>query len=114
MKKAQIVLRYDDYGIIPPCMTMEKIMYSYKEIELLNTKWKNNGNFWITIAIRNPKFKEIPKTKDDTKKKEEIDKAKKKDEEEKKKKANSLSNDTSIFDINGNFTEKEVLNFTVW
>ena len=63
MRKAQLVLRYDDYGIIPPCMTMEKILYSYKEIELLNTKWKNNGHFWITIAIKNPKFKEIVQTR---------------------------------------------------
>ena len=63
MKKAQFELRYVEYGIIPPCMTMEKISYSYKEIEYSNTKWKNDGTFWINIRIGNPNFKEIVQTR---------------------------------------------------
>ena len=60
MSKAQFELRYDEYGNIPPCMTMEKISYSYKEIDFLNTKWEESiGHFWISIKIGNPKFKEI-------------------------------------------------------
>jgi hypothetical protein len=59
MKRAQFELRYDEYGNIPPCMTMDKISYTYKEIEHLNTQWENIGHFWTTIKIGNPKFKEI-------------------------------------------------------
>jgi hypothetical protein len=59
IEKAKFELRFDEYGNIPPCKTMEKISYSYKEIEYSNTKWENNGTFWISIRIRNPKFKEI-------------------------------------------------------
>ena len=63
IRKAQVDLRFDEYGNIPPCMTMEKISYSYQEIEYLNTKWENIGHFWITIVIGNPKFKEIVQTR---------------------------------------------------
>ena len=63
MKNSRFELRYDEYGSIPPCITMEKISYSYKEIEYTNSKWKDIGRFWISIIIGNPKFKEIVQTR---------------------------------------------------
>ena len=59
MKKAQLELKFGGHGIIPPCRTMETIIYSYNEKELLNTGWENKGTFWITVQFKSLKFKEI-------------------------------------------------------
>jgi hypothetical protein len=59
MKRAKFELRYDEYGNIPPCMTIEKISYSYREKEYSNTIWPYIGHIWIRIKIMNPKVKEI-------------------------------------------------------
>ena len=63
MKTAQFTLRFDEYGNIPPCKAMEQISYSYKEIEYSNTKWKDQGKFWVNIRIGSPNFKEIVHTR---------------------------------------------------
>ena len=59
MEKAKLVLRYDDHGISPPCRAIEKISYSYEEIDYADTRWERSGYFWITIRIGNPRFKEV-------------------------------------------------------
>ena len=63
MIKAKFALRFDEYGNDPPCKAMESVTYSYREKELLNTKWDGNDNFWISNYIRNPNFKEILQTR---------------------------------------------------
>ena len=52
-------LRFDDYGMHPPCQAMEKIYYNYQEPDMDGTAWYKPGHFWIGIWINNPKFKEI-------------------------------------------------------
>ena len=59
MKRSRFELRYDEYGNAPPCKSMEKITYSYREIDLSNTEWAANGTFWIGIYHQNNNFKDI-------------------------------------------------------
>jgi hypothetical protein len=59
MKKAVFALRYDDYGYVPPCKSMEKITYSYMHIDLSDTEFRGTGSFWIGIYHENQNFKDI-------------------------------------------------------
>ena len=59
IEKAWFALRYDEYGNAPPCTSMEKIKYSYEELDLSNTKWSGTGNIWIGIHHQNRNFKNI-------------------------------------------------------
>jgi len=63
MKKARFSLRFDEYGVNPPCKSMEKVMYSYTEAGLSSSGWSGSGHFWIGIYFRDPTFKEIAQTR---------------------------------------------------
>ena len=63
IKRAKFSLRYDEYKYIPPCMAMETLTYQYIEADLSNSIWNSNGNFWISVVLRNPKLKEIVQTR---------------------------------------------------
>ena len=56
-------LRFDDYGMHPPCQANEKIYYTYEKNDLEGTSWYKPGFFWIGIWINNPKFKQIVQIK---------------------------------------------------
>ena len=57
-------LRFDDYGINPPCQGMEKIYFSYEEQDMEGTNWYRPGYFWIGLYIFDQKFKEIVQIKE--------------------------------------------------
>ena len=67
--KAQIKkifkLRFDDYGVLPPCRTMEKINYRYTErtLDFEKDTWALKGYFFIAISVAVDNFKEIAQTK---------------------------------------------------
>ena len=54
-------LRFDDYGVLPPCQTMEKINYLYSErtLDIKKDSWARRGYFWLGISIAQDHFKEI-------------------------------------------------------
>ena len=58
MARALLTFKNDDYGILPPCRSMEKISYTYTEQPLENS-FSVPGTFWIMFAIFNPQFKEV-------------------------------------------------------
>ena len=62
MKNALMMLK-SDYGVSPPCRSMEKIYYTYSEGDVSNTVWGNPETFWINILYFNPQFKEILQTR---------------------------------------------------
>ena len=64
MKKA-FIIRSDDYGVLPPCQTMEKINYLYSErtLDIKKDSWARRGYFWLGISIAQDHFKEIVQTK---------------------------------------------------
>lgn len=63
MKKARFTLRTNGYGALPPCKEMEKILYTYEEVDLSSTEWKGRDQFWISIFFRDQHFKEIVQTR---------------------------------------------------
>ena len=63
IKQARLLLRTDEYGIIPPCRAMEKITYTHLESDLSETKWKGTGEFWISSSFYDQYFQEIVKTR---------------------------------------------------
>ena len=68
MKTARFFfLRSDDYNTIPPCRSMDKLIYTYEEDDLnlteYGSKYAVKGSFWIGIYLFNEKFKEIVHTR---------------------------------------------------
>ena len=67
--KAQIKkifqMRFDDYGVLPPCHTMEKIYYRYTErtLDVEKYTWAIKGYFYIGVSVAEDHFKEISQTK---------------------------------------------------
>ena len=59
IKKAGISLRTDEYGRWPPCIGMEKIIYSYEEADLSDTEWSGTGDVWIGLYFNDPYFVEV-------------------------------------------------------
>ena len=58
-------LRFDDYGVLPPCNTMEKIYYRYTErtLDVDKDTFAKKGYFFIGISVAEDHFKEIVQTK---------------------------------------------------
>ena len=58
------ILRFDDYGVNPPCQGMEKIYFTYEEQNWEGTNWYRPGYFMIGIYFFDQKFKEIVQIKE--------------------------------------------------
>ena len=59
MKKALFQIRADDYGQVPPCRSMEKVLYTYEQHTFgEESKWKGFGQFWVGVYFGKG-FKEI-------------------------------------------------------
>ena len=58
-------LRFYDYGVLPPCVTMEKIYYRFTErkVDVEEAVWAKKGYFFIGISVAEDHFKEIVQTK---------------------------------------------------
>ena len=55
--------KYGEYGIDPPCKTMESIYYTYKEADLSGNKYGKPNMVHISINAYDQKFKEILQTR---------------------------------------------------
>ena len=53
----------DDFGINPPCKSMEKIYYTYTEGDLSQTIYAERNKFRIVIYPYDQRFKEILQTR---------------------------------------------------
>ena len=59
MKKSMFQIRADDYGQIPPCKSMEKVLYTYEQHTFGDdSEWKGVGEFWVGVYFGQD-FKEI-------------------------------------------------------
>ena len=58
-------LRFDDYGVLPPCQTMENIHYQHSErtIDVKEETWMTKESFLLGISVAENHFKEITQTK---------------------------------------------------
>ena len=64
MKLAQFSLRFDDYGQVPPCRAIQKVLYTYTDVEFnQNVKEHRPGRFWVGVLLRKQEFKEIQQKK---------------------------------------------------
>ena len=63
MRKARFTLRSDEYGTLPPCTSMDKIIYSYEEDDVSSTSWKRSGCVWIGLYLFDDHYKEIIHTR---------------------------------------------------
>ena len=64
MAQAKFELRFDGYGVPPPCTSMEEISYEYTESTFKNGKrFYKEGIFWISMTFSNRLFKDIVQTK---------------------------------------------------
>ena len=63
MKKSVLALRSDDYGLPPPCKSLEKVScrIEYDRYEEEN-EWKRDGAFWMGLHFPQ-QFKEIEETR---------------------------------------------------
>ena len=69
MRKSRFFLRSDDYGMLPPCTSMEHIKYKYEEASLdgRNSGHRSarakNGTFLLGIYLFHERFKDISQIK---------------------------------------------------
>ena len=64
MRKALHRLRDDNYGVHPPCKTMEKIYYTYQDPSMKGIKWDTDKDrFWISVYLYDSHFKYILKNR---------------------------------------------------
>lgn len=64
MRKALHRLRDDNYGVHPPCKTMEKIYYTYQDPSMKGIKWDTDKDrFWISVYLYDSQFKYILKNR---------------------------------------------------
>ena len=63
MRRARFNLRSDEYGTYPPCLSMDKIMFTYEEHDLSGFGWSKPGHTWIGMNLFIDHFKKIEHTR---------------------------------------------------
>ena len=48
---------------IPPCKSIQKLYYTYEDMELQGTIWDHSDQFWIGIYLPDTQYKEIVQSK---------------------------------------------------
>ena len=63
MKKSVLALRADDYGLTPPCKSLEKVSVRIEDDKYEEDhEWKIDGAFWIGLHFPQ-QFKEIEESR---------------------------------------------------
>jgi hypothetical protein len=52
-------------NFIPPCKTIQKLYYTYEDMELEGTIWDHPEDFWIGMYLPDTQYKEIIQSKYD-------------------------------------------------
>ena len=43
----------------PPCEAIQKLYYTYEDVEMDGSKWVSNGDIWISVMLRDTQYKAI-------------------------------------------------------
>lgn len=49
--------------LLPPCKAMEKIHYSYEEVEWEGSNWEGEGKFAVSLYFLDPRYEEITQSR---------------------------------------------------
>ena len=55
--------QHEDFGLQPPCHSIEKIEYSYVDHELDASIWSGEGNFWVELIFTYQRFREVTQSR---------------------------------------------------
>ena len=55
--------QYEQFGLEPPCRSVEKIQYTYVEHELDASSWSGKGHFWIEMIFLDQRFRETTQSR---------------------------------------------------
>ena len=55
--------QYEEFGLEPPCRSVEKIEFTYVEHELDASPWNGKGHFWIELIILDQRFRETTQSR---------------------------------------------------
>ena len=55
--------QYEEFGLEPPCRSVEKIEFTYVEHELDGSPWNGKGHFWIELIILDQRFRETTQSR---------------------------------------------------